>query len=377
MLVYNNRFTRFSLMLGIKIIDRYVLKKFIVIWLLAIFVFLTIFHIVDVIEKIDRFIKYQLTFKQILLFYYYQLPWFIDIAIPMSVLLASVFTIGNLAKHNELTAIKSSSISMYRLSTPIIILGIFICIGTFFFEDIIMIPANGIVNDMKHELMHRNPKRSKSVFNNITFQESENKNIVIKRFYLKENTGRTITIQKSENNSLIKRIDAKKMIWQPEIQKWLLTDFVIRNFTGMTNENATAVLSDTLLTLNFTPDDISMLTRKPEEMRYGELKQFIKRMKHSGNDSKKWEVNLRFKMAFPMTSLIVILFGLPLTAYKNRKNTSFGAGLSLVVIFVYYGFIKFGQVLGFKGLLPPMTAAWLGNIIFFISGSFMFYKIKQ
>ena len=167
------------------------------------------------------------------------------------------------------------------------------------------------------------------------------------------------------------------MTWHPETKEWLITDFIIRNFDDENQETATVLKSDTLLSLNFTPDDVAMLNRKPEEMRFNELKQFINRMKHSGNDSKKWEVNLHFKMAFPMTSLIVILFGLPLTAYKTRKNTSFGAGVSLLVIFVYYGFIKFGQVLGFNGILPPMAAAWLGNIIFLITGSFMFYKIKQ
>jgi len=364
-------------MLKIKLIDRYVLKKFITLWVMSIMMFLAIFHIVDLIEKIDRFLKYKLTLEQISLYYLYQLPWYIDIAIPMSVLLASVFTIGNLAKHNELTAIKSSTISMYRLSAPIIVFGLFICVGTFFFEDYVMIPASRTRITMEKELMHRYRKNSKTVFNNITFQESQNRNIIIKRFYLKENSARTVTIQENENNSLVKRLDARRMNWLPEEEKWQLSDFIIRKFDKNSTETASSVMADTVLNLNFSPDDIAMLNRKPEEMRFGELKKFIERMKFSGNDSKKWEVNLYFKLAFPMTSLIVILFGLPLTAYKTRKNTSFGAGVSLLVIFVYYGFIKFGQVLGFKGFLPPFTAAWLGNMVFLTAGIFMFYKIKQ
>jgi lipopolysaccharide export LptBFGC system permease protein LptF len=240
-----------------------------------------------------------------------------------------------------------------------------------------MIPTNRIKIDMEKELFHKHRKRSKTVFNNITFQESQNKNIVIKRFYSKENTGRTVTIQENADNSLVKRIDAKKMVWQKTTKMWLITDFIVREFNTDSDEIASQVISDSLIFLDFTPDDITMLNRKPEEMRFGELKKFIGRLKKSGNDSKKWEVNLYFKLAFPMTSLIVILFGLPLTAYKTRKNTSFGAGVSLLVIFVYYGMIKFGQVLGFNGMLPPLIAAWLANVIFLTTGSFMFYKIKQ
>ena len=129
--------------------------------------------------------------------------------------------------------------------------------------------------------------------------------------------------------------------------------------------------------LDFRPDDIANTVLKPEEMSYAELKKFIHRLKYSGNDAKKWEVNLFYKIAFSMTSLIVVLFGLPLTAYKMRKNTSFGAGLSLLVIFLYYGFITFGKTLGIKGILPPFTAAWIANYFFLTIGLFMFYKIKQ
>ena len=364
-------------MLRIKLIDRYILRKFISVWCLSIVMFLSIFHIVDVIEKIDKFLKYNLSLKQVLTIYYYQLPWFIDMTIPMSVLLASVFTIGNLAKHNELTAIKSSSISMYRLSAPIIITGIIICVSTFFFEDMVMIPANVVKFDLENEWMRKHRKYNKSVFDNITFQESKDCNIVIKRFYLNENMGRTITIQRNHKNSLEQRIDAKKMIWLDEQKKWELRYLVIRRFDEQSNEIASEMISDTLLYLDFEPSDISMLNRKPEEMQYGELKKFIGRMKASGNDTKKLEVNLYFKTAFPMTCLIVILIGFPITAFKTRKNTSFGAGVSLVIIFFYYGFIKFGQVLGFNGSLPPLYAAWLGNFVFMTLGSLLFYNIKQ
>ena len=358
-------------MIEMKIIDRYVLRKFLSLWILSILAFLTIFHIVDVIEKIDLFLKYNLTLKQVLLFYYYQFPWFLNITIPMSVLLASVFTIGNLAKHNELTAIKSSSISMYRLSAPIIIFGIF------FFEDLVVIPATRERMNMQNTLMHKYRKRSKTVFDNITFQESPNRNIVIKRFYLKENTGNTITIQENRNNKLVRRLDAKKMVWQEETKDWLVMDFIIRDFEGKTTEKASLLKSDTIMKLDFHPDDIANTVLKPEEMNYAELKNFINRLKYSGNDSKKWEVNLYYKTAFSMTSLIVILFGLPLTAYKIRKGTSFGAGLSLLVIFFYYGFITFGKALGIKGILPPFTSAWMANYFFLSIGLFMFYKIKQ
>ncbi len=364
-------------MMEIKIIDRYVLKKFLSILLMAIIVFLVIFHVVDIIEKIDRFLKNKMTFIQILTFYYYQLPFYISIAIPMSMLLASVFTIGTLAKHNELTALKASGISLHRFSLPILIVGFFISVTSFFFEDFIVIPASRVRIEIEKNQMKRHRKYRKKIFNNITFQESKNRNIVIERFYLKDVTAKNITIQESKNNILTKRIDAKNMIWIPENKKWQIRNFKIREFSSDNKEIVSEIFTDSLFTLDITPNDISMLNRKPEEMRYNELMAFIKRLQISGNNTRRWEVNLHYKIAFPFTNFIVILFGLPLTVMKNRKSTSVGAGLSLLIIFIYYAFIKFGQVLGFEGDLSPILGAWLGNIIFFFCGTYMFYKISQ
>ncbi|MBU0711693.1 LptF/LptG family permease, partial [bacterium] len=115
----------------------------------------------------------------------------------------------------------------------------------------------------------------------------------------------------------------------------------------------------------------------PESMRYRELADFITRLEESGNDPRKWKVNLYYKIAFPFTNFIVILFGLPLAAVKERKGVSFGAGMSLLVIFIYYGFIKFGQVMGYKGLLSPMLSVWIGNLVFLAGGAYLLYKIRQ
>jgi len=125
------------------------------------------------------------------------------------------------------------------------------------------------------------------------------------------------------------------------------------------------------------PEDIVKTDLNPETMRYQELAYFIRRLNESGNDARKWEVNRHFKLAFPFTNLIVILFGVPLAAMKQRKGITFGAGMSLLVIFIYYGFTKFGQVLGYKGILSPLWSVWLGNIVFFIAGAYLLYKIRQ
>jgi len=368
---------RFRRMIGLKLLDRYIITKFLIIFLLSLVTFLAIFHIVDVIEKIDKFLKSQMSLTDVGWYYYYQFPYFIDIAIPMSLLLAAVFTIGTLGKSNELGAIKASGISLYRLSAPLLLIGFFFSVGLYFFEDAIVIPASRKRIDIEQNQMKRHKRRKKTVYNNVMFQDSPTCNIVISKYNTKTNTGNTITIQQTYNNILTQRIDARKMVWNPDQNAWLLSDFKIRHFDAEGHETVSSIFPDSLFQFNLRPQDVTQTSLRPESMRFGELSDFIKRLQESGNDPRKWQVNLYFKLAFPFTNFIVILFGLPLAAMREQKGVSFGAGMSLLVIFIYYGFIKFGQVMGYKGLLSPMLSVWFGNIVFLAGGAYLLYKIRQ
>ena len=84
-----------------------------------------------------------------------------------------------------------------------------------------------------------------------------------------------------------------------------------------------------------------------------------------------------FKISFAFTNLIVVLFGLPLVVIKPRGGLTFGAGMSFLVIFFYYAFIKFGQSLGFKGILEPMISAWIGNVVFSIGGLLLLFLTRK
>jgi len=361
----------------VKLIDRYVLKKFLSIFILSLLAFLVIFNIVDLIEKLDKFLKNQMSVSLIARFYLYQLPYYLNVALPESLLLAAVFTIGLLAKHNELAAIKSSGISLYRVSIPLLLTGILLSIGAYFFDDYVVIPATRQRIEIEFNNMHRRKYAEKTVFTNVMFQDSPTCNIVISVFTTRNYTANSVTIQYNEHQKLQCRIDARKMVWVADSSAWRLSDYKIRTFNESGTENVHPTGRDTLIVLNLHPEDIIKTDLDPETMTYRELAYFIRRLRESGNETRKWEVNRHFKLAFPFTNFIVILFGIPLAAVKPRKGIAFGAGMSLLVIFIYYGFIKFGQVLGYKGILSPLISVWLGNLLFLIAGAYLLYKIRQ
>ena len=115
-----------------KILDQYIFKKFISSLIITLSAFIVIFLIVSMIDFLDKFIEYNLTSKEILLYYLYTIPWFINIALPMSLLISTIFTFGSLQKNNEITAIKSSGISVMRVGLSILTSGLVFSFFLFF-----------------------------------------------------------------------------------------------------------------------------------------------------------------------------------------------------------------------------------------------------
>jgi len=361
-----------------KLLDRYLLRKFIGLLLYSMMAFIAIFLVVDVVENMDKFIDADLTKYQIFLYYTLNIPFFISTALPMSMLIASVFSIGVLNKNNEITAMKASGLSLYRIATPLLLLSLVISVCSFMFDDQVTVHTNRQLDEYKEQYIKKRPPKRALRRDNIFIQDTENRNLIIQNFNGQTMTGRQATIQYLQSGRLTKRIDAKTILWDDSTQTWKMADYVERVFSTADSEKVIASSPDTMtVLLTVSPNEILKESIDPAQMDYAELSGFIYDLKRIGIDPRKWEVNLHFKFAFAFTNFVVVLFGLPLMAIQKKGGLAFGAGLSIFVIFIYYAFIKVGQVMGFKGMLPPLLSVWVGNIVFIISGIILLIKTPK
>jgi len=173
------------------------------------------------------------------------------------------------------------------------------------------------------------------------------------------------------------RLDAPVMSWDADTECWRLPVFRIRKNFRDDKLDFIYQDRDTLVTMDFSPVDLTKESVKPEEMNYWELAQFVRKLKINGIKDPRWAVNLHFKLAFAFSSLLMILFGLSLSIVKPRSSMAVGLGMSIFIIFLYYGAIKFGQSLGYKGVMDPLMSVWTGNIIFFIVGGYLFARTRS
>ncbi len=360
----------------IKILDRYILKNYLSKFFASMIAFTVTFMIVDVIDHLDKFIDSSMPRIEIFRYYLYTFPWFISIGLPMSFLLAAVFSMGLLQKRNELTAIKASGISIHRISIPLLIIGITASGLSFYFDNLVVAPSLNKRAYLEETFFQKRSSRwsikKKDIFRHVRKDEI----LGIKRYAYKTNTAYNISLQKYQNDDIIYRLDAPTMNWDESSNAWRIPRYRTRTWGKNGQFNYTYTDSDTLLKLNFTPVDLTSTSVKPEEMNYWELAGFVKKLKQNGIKDPRWEVNLHYKTAFACSSLLMILFGLSLSIGKPRSNLAVGMGISIFVIFLYYGALKFGQTLGYKEVISPFMATWSSNLIFLLAGSYLFFKTR-
>ena len=358
------------------LLDRYIIKKFFSIVFYVILAFIIIFIIVDLIENLDKFLSHDATFTQVGIYYFYYIPFIIILTLPVSMLLSSLFSLGSMAQYNELIAIKSSGVSLYRILLPVFVLALLISILSGLFGETLLPKANRARLDVyRYDIKKETPKM-KIARHQLAVQDGENRQIFMQFYETNRKRGHKVNIIWVDNNKISKRLDARYMIWDELKSQWRLenvTERIISDSSEQITHFDTLTYANSLI----TPEELVELDIQPEEMNYSELDRFVHKMLSLGADSRKWRVDLYMKISYPFANFIIVLFGAPLAARKRRSGPALGFAIALLISFIYFLFMRTGQVLGHKGELEPWLAAWIGNIVFGVGAIFMLASAKK
>jgi lipopolysaccharide export system permease protein len=367
----------------VKIIDRYIVRQFLVSFFFGLIAFILIFVIANMMENLDDFIDANAPLKVVIEYYIAFIPEIIKFMTPMAVLLAALFITGRLSSQNELSAIKSTGTSLYRIMAPFLIVALIISLTSIIFNGWVVPYANQ--KKFYIERMHLNRSVAASNRYNILFQEGLRRIVSINIYDSQAKCARQVSIQDFDTNDMTilrQRYDALQMQWiqrqEDDAQKgsWVLLNGTTRSFIDSTQ---TLVRFDSLKVgkLTLTPTDIEKKQRTPDEMNYTDLREFIENQKRAGQDVARWLVEYHFKLAFPFASIIMVLFGVPFASSRPRTGAALGFGIALAVAFIYLIFMKASQVFGYNGDLDPLLTAWLSNLIFLVTGIINLFRVQK
>ncbi|MFH1527581.1 MAG: LptF/LptG family permease [Bacteroidota bacterium] len=346
-----------------KILDRYLVKQFLQTVLFGVIAFALIFVIIDMMEHLDEFIDEDVPGNIIIQYYFAFIPEIIRLMIPVAVLLSGLFVAGKMSNLNELTAIKSCGVSLYRFMTPFILTALFISIISVYFGGYVVPLAN------KHKVNIERLYMRKDVIHsgmNIVFQDSQTRIVTIASYNVGSNQAHRVSIQDFDKNDLtkmIERFDAERMKYDTLENIWVMYKIVQREFTDE-SEVSNSFSEYKFPDLNFSPGEVVSKQRKNEEMSLSELSDFADSQIRSGNDPTRVLIEYHSRFAFAFASVITVLFGLPISANKRRGGLAVQFGINLLITFFYLVFMKISQAFGKNGVLNPFLTAWFANFVF-------------
>jgi lipopolysaccharide export system permease protein len=358
-----------------RILDRYLLREFVLYSLLGIATFVALFIIVDLFEKLDVFVDHRTSMLTVARYYVYSLPSILTQVLPVAVLLGSLLGLSTLRKNNEITAMQGAGQSPWRLARPLLLAALAISLAQY--------GMNELIGPQAHLRQRRILAEE---IKGQSDPERENRSDVrllgggrrfwIARFYEgKAQTLREVSVQFLDQPTLRRRIDAAAARWRDSCWRFEdgyyrvfhdSTDTVLRFRTYGTNE------------IEEVPDDFRTAVRDPFYMSMKNLLTFARRVRESGGEVQKHMTNFHIRASFPLADLVMVLLGAALSLRVVRGgNLAIGFGISVTVGFAYFALIRVGQALGYNGDLPPMLAAWLGNLVFGTLGGFLFWKVAR
>ncbi|MBL8008220.1 MAG: LptF/LptG family permease [Ignavibacteria bacterium] len=356
-----------------KILDKYILKQFLRNFLFGILSFLLIFILVDLFENLDKFIDNNLTKQLIFLYYLYFIPEILKLITPVGMLMASLFTTSRFNTYSEMTAINSSGISIYRYSLSMIVFAVILTLFSLYFNGWIVPKSNSAKLNFERSYMNKN--KIPGSIQNLHIQDTENHIISIGNYNETDKSGYNVSVQIFDSLNLSKlnyRFDAKNMKWDSIKNEWKLFGVSKREFDSTLSVKYayfdTAYISylPEINRIYVSPSQLRKKQLKPDELLISDLKEYIDSMEESGLNVSKAKVDYYSKISFPFANIIVILFGISISSNRRKSGTAIQFGISILVTFVYLGFLKVSQTFGYSGDINPVLTAWLANIIFLI-----------
>jgi len=345
------------------IIDRYIIKQFIFTQIFSVMALSVIFIVVNMMESLDSFIDQKANTLVIVKYYAYYLPEILKLLFPISTLLASLFAIGRLSNLNEITAMKSGGLSLYRMMLPILIYSIFLSFGQLYFSGWIVPIANQ--KKIEIEQFYLNKIVSGGPIYNLYFRDSPTRNLTMQSYVSDMRRGNRIAIEEFSSDyyqpRLVRRIEAESITWDTTENNWQLINVIERRYDSKVTTTRYDYFTPEL---NINHHNISKLRRTLSEMNLDDLRDYIELMRRGGADVRKEMIEYYAHYSFPFSNLIVVLFGVPFASVRKKGGIAVQIGVAMSISFIYMIFTKVGQTIGFSMNINPIVTAWMANIIF-------------
>ncbi len=350
----------------IKILDRYIMRKFI-----GTFIFMTVLLslivlVIDLSQKINKIQDNGSSISEALTdFYPFFLLWIVNTFLPIGVFISAIYFTSRLTNNTEIVAMTSGGMSFFRLTRPYLIVALLIGGISLYVNHYVLPKANVYKNEYQYKyLQKKSDEQEYYKGRSIASQISPDEYLFIHNYNRRTKNGNGFLYQKFDGLNLIHSVRASNLIWNDKDSTYSLGSYFERKL-GKNGKDSISNGRRIKQKFDVTPDELLPEGYVAETMNSDELRKFIDREKFKGSASVSFYLNeLYQRSSLPFSTIILTLLALALASKKRRGGIGINLALGITLAFIYIFGNEASKVLANVGDLSPLLATWISNIFF-------------
>jgi lipopolysaccharide export system permease protein len=357
------------------ILGRYIALAWLRLLALCLGSFVAVYLVLDMMEKIPRFLRAGGAPGDILQFFVCKLPEMIGQTAPFSILMATLLTLGLLSRNSEITAMRSCGVSLLRIALPMLALGLAASLLLLYNAELVVPKSYERMEYIERVAIRKQGMYAVFKRNNIWFR-SDRMIIQAHLFDPPTKTLKGVVIWTLDNAmNPLSRIDAEEALFKDN--RWLLVHPTRKDFTRP-GDYSTQKGQAMEIPLNLKIDDLRVLDNNADNLSYRKLREYADNLRSGGYQAYRYEAMMYAKLSAPFAAFVMVILGIPFALRNSRSGgVALGIGASIVIGFAYFVVNAVLLSYGRSGVLSPLIAAWGANFIFVLGGIWLAMTVRN
>ncbi|MBS9773603.1 MAG: LptF/LptG family permease [Tenacibaculum sp.] len=360
-----------------KILDKYILKRYLTTFVFTLLVLIPIAVAIDISEKIDKFLRNDsLTVLEIIKDYYINfIIYYANTFMPLALFIAVILFTSKLANNTEVVAINSSQISFTRFLYPYFIGATLVTILALVMNHYVVPSSSKVRKKFEKEYLKRKKYKDNTV-SNFSLQLDDSTYIFIQNYDVKRQSGYNFSMEKYDGLKLKSKLIADNFRWKEKDSLFTLYSWKERKIFNKKDSIYSGTQKD--IAFGFTPKDFIYKDALAQQMPSNELSKFINKSKKRGvKNLNAYLVELYKRTSLPIASYILTLIAVALAQKKRRGGMGVNLAIGITIMFMYVFFLKIAEVLGAVAGVNSLLYVWMPNMVFGCLAIFLYLKARK
>ncbi len=363
-----------------RILDEYVVREFLFMFVLVLFGFVMLMLVFTFFELINDILRNHIHLSIVGQYLINLTPSMLYTVAPMAVLIAVLVTFGVLNRNSEITAMKATGISLYRLVVPVIGIAAILAVSLFVFDEFYLPQANRRQEALRNIIKGRPPQTVNNPEQHWVFGQpnaGESGRIFYYQFFdpvHHEFANLSVFEFDPATFAIKRRIFASRVYWDSDHSAWSFQNGWQRDLEGDHTKSYREFTQTTFAEIHEEPGYFTKEDKQSQEMNFGELQRYISALSQSGFDTMRLRFDLWHKLSYPLIAVVMAGLAIPFALSMGRRGSLTGIAVAIGVALAYFVADSLFRALGNVNYLPAAIAAWSPDVLFGMVGGYLLLR---